>query len=269
MQIDDLLSAVETHVTSQEKLATLSIPKDWSQGRTCYGGLSAAMVYHAIRQSISPERVMRSFTCNFVGPLNVETPFRIETEILREGKNASQVIGKAIQDDGVSVMCQASFGISRESKIAVANTDTHEMALPKKAKFIPQIPKVTPKFLRHFDLAIEDGGLPFTGSKKHHIHGWMRYKDAPSTFTDSHLIGMIDAWPPTLLQMLRWPAPASSMSWNLEFIHPHKALLPTDWFAYQASTRQAADGYGHTEANIWDQHGELVAISRQTVAIFD
>ncbi|MFT4941090.1 MAG: acyl-CoA thioesterase [Paraglaciecola sp.] len=69
--------------------------------------------------------------------------------------------------------------------------------------------------------------------------------------------------------MLRWPAPASSMSWKVEFIHPHSTFQPTDWFAYQAQTRQAADGYGHTEANIWDAKGKLIAVSRQTVTIFD
>ena len=96
----------------------------------------------------------------------------------------------------------------------------------------------------------------------------MRYKKAPLKMSDAHLISMIDAWPPTLLQMLKWPAPASTVSWNVEFLHPHQEVLANDWFAYKASTRQAGDGYGHTEANIWDAHGKLIALSRQTVAIF-
>lgn len=268
MLIDDLLHAAARHTLSPAEQPHLEIPGDWAQGRTCYGGLSAALLYHAIRQKVSDDRVMRSFTCNFVGPLLVETPFTISVQVLREGKSATQVIAQALQGDAVSLMCQATFGVARESKVVVNSSDNHAMPLPKKAKFIPQIPKVTPKFLRHFDLAIDDGGLPFTGSKKHHVHGWMRYKQAPQSFTDSHLIGIIDAWPPTILQMLRWPTPASTMSWNVEFIHPHTSFQPDEWFAYQATTRQAADGYGHTEANIWDQQGELVAISRQLVTVF-
>ena len=106
-------------------------------------------------------------------------------------------------------------------------------------------------------------------SKNAHYYGWMRFKKPPADISDVHLITLIDAWPPTLLQMLKWPAPASTVSWNLEFIHPHKPVAPDEWFAYKAETRQAAEGYGHTEANIWDAAGELVAISRQTVAIFD
>jgi acyl-CoA thioesterase len=59
------------------------------------------------------------------------------------------------------------------------------------------------------------------------------------------------------------------MSWSVEFIHPHQKFAPQDWFAYQARTRQASDGYANTEANIWDAQGQLVAISRQTVAVFE
>jgi acyl-CoA thioesterase len=42
----------------------------------------------------------------------------------------------------------------------------------------------------------------------------------------------------------------------------------SDWFVYQVQTRQSADGYKHTQANIWDKHGTLVAINRQVVAVF-
>ncbi len=96
----------------------------------------------------------------------------------------------------------------------------------------------------------------------------MRFREPPERITDAHLIAMIDAWPPTLLQKLSGFAPASSLAWNLECLHPHRAFAPRDWFAYHAGTRQAGDGYGHTEAGIWDAEGELVVISRQTVTVF-
>ncbi|MCV2885213.1 thioesterase family protein [Aestuariibacter sp. AA17] len=269
MHIDELLTQVRQHIESPEQMPTMLVPKDWSQGRTLYGGVSAALAYEAMRVSIHADRLLRSFNCNFVGPIEPDAPFEVKVEILREGKNASQILARIVQNGNVSLLAQASFGVPRKSKVTVANNDKHTMALPKKAKFIPQIPKLTPKFLRHFELAIDSGKLPFTGSKDHHIHGWMRYKKAPATITDAHLIGLIDAWPPTVLQMLKWPAPASTMSWNVEFIHPHAEFKADGWFAYQVDTRQAADGYGHTEANIWDENGDLIAISRQAVAIFD
>ncbi|MDF2177703.1 thioesterase family protein [Aliiglaciecola sp. CAU 1673] len=267
MNIDELIH--QAKASASDPAHSLTVPKSWAQGRTLFGGLSAALLYAALREKVSQDRCLRSLTTNFIGPLEPDLPFRIDVEVLREGRNVSQVVAKAVQNDQVAVFCQACFGVDRESKIRIENHDKHQMAPPKKAAFIPQIPKVTPKFLQHMDLAMVEGGLPFTGKKESNVHGWMRFKEAPEQVTDAHLIALIDAWPPTILQMLRWPAPASTMSWNLEFIHPHSPVAPDEWFAYQAQTRQAADGYCHSEANIWDSKGELVAISRQIIAVFD
>ncbi|QJR79495.1 thioesterase family protein [Alteromonas pelagimontana] len=271
MTVDELLTLpqAEQVTDAQWRVNDLVLPKSWTQGRTIFGGISAGMVYSAIRQQVDEDRLLRSLTTNFIGPLLPEVSFSITVTLLRQGKNVTQITGEAIQNGKVCVFCQACFGQVRQSKIKVSNTDTHQMPLPEKARFIPQIPKVTPKFLQHFDLCIQSGGIPFTGKKDTHYHGFMRFTKPPAAITDAHVITMIDAWPPAILQLLRWPAPASTVSWNLEFIYPHRVFEGTDWFAYQAHTRQAADGYGHTEATIWDKNNEVIALSRQTVAVFD
>lgn len=267
MTIDELLNLITPEFIASKGCFT--VDQYWAQGRTVYGGLSAALLYKACKIAVAPTRVMRSMTTNFVGPLMTDTPFFISVEIIREGKNVSQVQARAIQNDKISVVTQVCFGEKRTSKVSVLNDEKHGLEKPTKAKFIPQVPKVTPKFLKHIDLSIEEGGIPFSGRKKSHYHGWMRYKKPPTEIKDEHIIGIIDAWPPTVLQMLKWPAPASTISWNLEFIHPHREIKPDDWLAYKAVTRQAADGYGHTEATIWDADEEVIAISRQTVGVFD
>jgi acyl-CoA thioesterase II len=268
MHIDSLLDLVKQQTENKETCLVLSVPSSWAQGRTLYGGISASLVYQAMRQVVDSKKVMRSLNSNFIGPIESNKEFFIKVEVLREGKNVTQVQGRLIQDDQVAVVCQASFGLARESKILVSNNVKNQMIYPQKPDFLPAIPKVTPKFIGHFDLARTKGGLPFMGKKESDVHGWMRFNKPPNNFCDAHLVALIDIWPPTVLQMLRWPAMASTMSWNLEFIHPHQKVSSCDWFAYQAQTRQAADGYAHTEANIWDKHGTLVAISRQVVAVF-
>ena len=100
----------------------LSVPNQWTQGRTVFGGLSAALVYVAIKQQVAGDRVLRSFNTNFVGPLLPNEPFSIDVTLLREGANVTQIIGKAIQQDKVCVMSQACFGVARDSKIVVENT---------------------------------------------------------------------------------------------------------------------------------------------------
>lgn len=268
MHIDTLLDSVKQQAKSHSKDIKLSVTNSWEQGRTLYGGISASLVFQAMREAVDSDKVMRSLSTNFIGPITADSEFSIIVEVLREGKNVTQVVGRIVQDNKVALMSQASFGIARQSKVIVSNTLQHKMDYPQKPNFMPHIPKVTPKFLANFDLAKSKGGWPFTGQKESDIHGWMRFKEQPSDFSDAHLVALIDIWPPTILQLLRWPAMASTMSWNLEFIHPHQKISGSDWFAYQAQTRQAADGYAHTEANIWDKHGTLVAISRQVVAVF-
>lgn len=271
MNVDELLTlpTPETVNDKQWRVDNLTIPKTWAQGRTAFGGISAGMTYNAIAAQVDSDRVLRSLTTNFVGPLALDTPFSITVTLLRSGRNVSQYIATAEQNGHTCVFMQACFGVGRESYVNVPNTERHSMPQPDKAKFIPQIPKVVPSFLRYFDLSIEEGGVPFTRKKNSTYHGYMRFKQPPQTISDAHIITLIDAWPPTLLQMMKWPAPASTVSWNVEFIHPHRPISGADWFAYQAHTRQAADGYGHTEATIWDKDNEVIAISRQTVAIFD
>lgn len=186
MHIDELLALAKAQKDQPNK--ELTIPKNWSQGRTVYGGLSAGLLYAAAREYVAPERLMRSNSTNFVGPLMSGLPFSISVEVVREGKNVSQLMVRAIQNEKTCVVSQICFGTSRASKVSVPNTDSHSMTIPKKADFIPPIPKVTPKFLSHLELSIESGSLPFMGKKKAEYKGWMRFKKAPQRFTDAHLV---------------------------------------------------------------------------------
>lgn len=268
MHIDELFNQLSTDDASTQ-FNDLLIPSDWSQGRTVYGGLTAALQFVAAQQSIDTGRQLRSLSCNFVGPLLVETPLQVSVQHLRNGKNVSQIMTTVTQGEHTCAISQMSFGVSRPSKVSVENQQSHAMPEPEKPKFIPMIPKVVPKFLQHFDFNLHAGRFPFAGSKSSHLHGWMRFKKPPAVFTTAHLIASIDAWPPTVLQMLRLPAPASTMSWSLEFIHPMPAISSSDWLAYQVNTRHAADGYCHTEGNVWGEGNRLLALSRQTVTVFD
>jgi acyl-CoA thioesterase len=179
MHIDELITLTKRYIHATTDKPVLIIPNDWAQGRTAYGGITGALVYTALKEKVTPDRVLRSFSCNFIGPVGTDIPFDIEVDVLRQGKNVTQVTGKAIQDGRVCVLVQACFGVALPSKINEKNMDRHNMTHPIKANFLPQIPKITPKFLRHLDLAKQSGGLPFTGSKESIIDGWMRFSKAP------------------------------------------------------------------------------------------
>jgi acyl-CoA thioesterase len=248
---------------------SMTVPANWGQGRTVFGGLSAALLNRAMTNELVDGRLMRVQNTQFIGPLLLGEPFEIQVIHLRDGKNVTQLQAQLIQKGQIAVQAMAAFGTDRESK-AVYEPEREVLDTPPaKPNWIPQIPKVTPKFHRYIDLRIDEGGYPFTGKSNPYYKGWMRLTDAPQALTDAHIVALIDVWPPTTLQLLKWPAPASTLSWNVEFIHPHPELAPTDWLAYECKTRQAARGYGHTDANIFAANGQLIAVSRQTVTVFD
>lgn len=262
------METIDELLASAKHGEQLLVPNHWGQGRTVFGGLSAALLYQAMRNDLAPEREMRAFNVQFIGPLNADEPFTMEVEHLRDGKNVTQLQARIYQHERVSVQAMAAFGQHRESKIRVAARNKDVSSPPEKAMWVPQVPKVIPKFHRHIDWKIDNGGIPFTGSSSADYGGWMRFSEPPTAITDAHIIALIDIWPPTILQMLRWPAPASTMTWNVEFIHPHPVISPQDWLAYECVTRQAAEGYGHTEATIYAQDGTPIALSRQCVTVF-
>ncbi|SHH93505.1 acyl-CoA thioesterase [Ferrimonas marina] len=265
MNIDALLEQARACALNH---TSMTFPDSWAQGRTAFGGLSAALLYAAMKTQVADDRPLRSLTTNFVGPLLADTEFCFQVELLREGKSASQLTARIIQNGQVAVLQQASFGVERFSEIEVNQRRQHGLPQPEQLSKMPFLPGVTPNFIQHVELAIAEGALPYSGNRSAQLSGWMRFGQPPKIVTDAHLIGLIDAWPPAVLQMMKAPAPVSTMMWNLEFIHPHPPAAGSDWFAYKAITRQAANGYAHLEADIWDHSGDLVAISRQSVAVF-
>lgn len=264
MTIDELLAQARQCGTDR----TMTVPDSWGQGRTVFGGLSAGLAYQVMRASVPGERMLRSMSISFVGPVATDTAFGFEVEVLREGKNVTQAEARVVQDGQVGVAILASFGQARTSVTGVDNTEAPPFSQPDNPVVLPFIPRLTPQFFQHIDVNLIDGNLAFTGSDTAHHGGFMRFSQAPAALTDAHLITLVDAWPPTLLQQLKSPAPASTLAWNLEFLHPHAGVPADAWFGYRAITRQAGEGYGHTEANVWNAHGDLIALSRQTITVF-
>jgi acyl-CoA thioesterase len=162
----------------------------------------------------------------------------------------------------------ASYGVARPSAINLNACPAPSFKTPDEAIKLPYIEGVTPTFTRHYDFRWAHGGLPFSGSEKADIGGWIRENNGRDSVDTADLLGLVDSWPPAVLPVLRQPAPASSMTWTVEFMPGATEGSGQQWWQYLAETEFAAEGYVHTRARLWDQSGRLVAISRQTVTVF-
>lgn len=247
-----------------------TVPADWGQGRATFGGLLGGLMYIAIRQKIQDERPLYSFMVSFVGPVISDEPFTIDVQVLRTGKSALQAEAKIIQNGAIVTAALACFGTARGSQVNVTADPAPTPATPDTLPALPYIPNVVPAFTQHIDFRWAFGGIPFSGTQAREMGGWMKCTDLIDSdqMTVAHLITMIDAWPPAVLPLLKQVAPTSSVTWSIAFAQPLPELN-TDWLLYKADIIQAAQGYGQTCAHIWNQSGQLLAISNQTVAVFD
>ena len=260
MTLSELLQAV------RETPQDVVVPASWGQGRAGFGGLAAALVFEAMQAKVPSDRPVRSLSITFVGPLAVDVPVSFEAEVLREGKAVSQVLGRAIQNGQVVTLVQGSFGAARVSAVRV------EAELPpvEACQELPYISGATPEFTRHLVMRWGIGGLPFSGNTSREMGGWVRQRGEVDRepVTVSHLLALVDAWPPAVLPHLNSFAPGSSLTWTIEFVQPLPILDTHEWCRYRAVIEHAQDGYGHCAAALWTGSGQLVALSRQTVTVF-
>jgi len=92
--------------------AGLHIPPDWMQGRTTYGGLSAALCLKAARP-LAEGVPLRSAQIAFVGPVGGDV--RIAASVLRRGKSAVYISADILApDDSVATRAVFVFGSTRE-----------------------------------------------------------------------------------------------------------------------------------------------------------
>ena len=264
MNFTELLDAVRANAES------VTVPPTWAQGRAAFGGLMAAMVYEAMRLKLTDDRPVRSLAISFVAPAAADVPIRFEVDVLREGKAVSTLLGRAVQEGQVVTLVQGNFGAGRPSVVNIPAQPAFAMKpLKQAAPELPYIKGVTPEFMRHVALRWAVGGLPFSGNDSRQMGGWVRLRDiADEALNVSHLLALVDAWPPSLLPHLKQPAAGSTLTWTIEFIQPTPKLSTLDWCRYCVETEYARDGYGHAAAALWSEKGELLALSRQTVTVF-
>lgn len=246
----------------------IAVPEQWGQGRAVFGGMASALALAHLVTELPANCALRSISVSFVAPLNAGAA-TVSRRILRQGKSVIQAMVEITQQGQVALVLLASFGTERVSASYIRGESAPDfsgtaLVMPKQGP--------VPEFTQHFDYQIKTGGMPFSGAQGKALGGLIRFAQGQATEVGVlELVALVDAWPPVSLTLLNQPAPASSLTWTLEFIQPHQAeskALTSDWWSYLANIEHAADGYHHIEAKLWQPDGQLVAISRQTVTVF-
>lgn len=242
---------------------------DWFQGRSLFGGVTAALMLVRLQHILDKPRQLRSMTVNFVGPVDAAAELILEARILRVGKSVLQGEVYLKQNDNVYAVLLAAFGEPRLSDVQQpAPAFAEKWPLPEQLAPAEDLNGLALPFLRYLDLRWAAGAEAFSGAKLAEFGAYTRLREQSGAFTLAHLVVLADGFPPAPSVMLDKIAPLSSLTWTLECVRQPEDMDMADFWRYQVHTDAAADGYGHTEARMWDKYGRLTLISRQTVTVF-
>lgn len=246
---------------------------DWMQGRTCYGGVIAALAAQAMREVAGagwPQAVaLRALQTSFVAPVS---PGAVDVRVqrLRQGRNVAQVQATVVQGEQVAAALLGVYGAGRESVLpprmplrppVAAEAD----ALPAP----PPRPPGAPVFLEHFDMRFAEGAPPFSGHDgwTSRIHLRLKPDEAASVPAELQTVLLADLPPTPAISRLRSPSPNSSVSWALE-LRPVESPPSDGWWRADCESLMVAEGYVNHAARIWAPGGELAAYGYQVVAVF-
>jgi acyl-CoA thioesterase len=244
---------------------SVTIPGEWMQGRTTYGGMSAALCLETARRAFPDLPPLRSALVSFIGPAGGAVEGR--AKILRQGKSVTFVEADVHGEKGIATRCAFAFGGARPSKWNRNFTPAPDMPPPDACQpFRP--PEGGPiNFGHHFDARLAKGGVPVTGSKEHDLFVWVRHEDSKAEGIVA-LMALADMPPPALMPMFTELAPISSMTWMVNVL-TDAPKTKDGWWLLESRAENASQGYSSQDMLVWNCDGELVIAGRQSVAIFD
>ncbi|MEG0965731.1 MAG: thioesterase family protein [Pseudomonas sp.] len=248
----------------------LVVPEEWSQGRTVFGGLVVALANEAMLGYVAHGRVLRSLAVAFVAPVSTDQPLFFEAEVLREGSAVTHLHCRVIQREETVTSIHACYGAQRQSALLLPGQAQFELPTLEGCTQLPFLPGVTPRYLQHFDVRWGLGEMPFTGGASTTTGGWIRFKDesGEASLSESHLLTMLDAWPPSVLSLCKGAVPGCSLTWSIELVQPLAPQPANAWCAMALTTEYALHGYSACSAALRSADGQLLALGRQTVAVF-
>lgn len=235
------------------------IPSGWMQGRTAYGGLSAALALEAARRCDPGLPPLRSCQIAFVAPLAGRVA--VTATLLRRGRTAAFVQADISGEAGLGLRANFVFMAEQPSTIVHDGRAGWSDAAP--APDTPAFVGPPENFTGNFEFVdMKEGRGPVE------LRRWARLRDREGLAPSVELMAIADGLPPAALRLLRDGfAPLSTLSWSLNLLTPVPST--TDgWWLLAATADVAGGGYSSQHMSIWNAAGECVAHAIQSVVIF-
>ena len=252
MSLSDLLATA----TYERAALTAHVEPQWLQGRTVYGGLSAALAYAAAARLVDDLPPLRSAQAAFVGPL--ADTLRAEPVLLRRGKNSAFIGCDVSGGAGIGLRALFLFAASRESTL-------DWRGLPPPTQDAPTVPVAlppgVPKFMSNFEVARVSERVP-NGFRR-----WVRLKEREALDPVFELLAIADALPPAAMALAKEVGPISTTTWQVNVLTDAPAT-EEGWWLIETVTLDVGSGTSSQAMTIWNRRGQAIATATQSVALF-
>jgi acyl-CoA thioesterase len=259
-----LLSEVLDSIVRREGGCRVSVPDDWMQGRSVFGGLQAALALRAMREVVPADLPLRVLQTTFVAPVTGSVD--INARVLRVGKGTTHAEAHLVDRGETTTIVIGVFGRGRPSKVELAPQLPH---LPdQEAIEFPFVRGISVEFAQHYKMRLLSGPAPFSGATRPPQWVVEVSSDDLGPTGEGHVLGIADAIPPLAFAMLTEPARGSSVTWTLEMLVDRFEALPLAGWKVQAAVRAGHNGYTSQTVTIFGPGGEAVALSHQSMVVF-
>ncbi|WP_086608606.1 acyl-CoA thioesterase [Erythrobacter donghaensis] len=249
-------------VTGQPGPAHLAHAADWMQGRTLYGGASALVAYTMATRAFPDLPPLRAGQVAFVAPVGEQID--LHAEIVRQGRNVTQVRSEILYEGRVALSAFWLFGEGREANAV------HPAARPDDWPGPPEDNAdvshgFAPAFVaKNFELR---HGQPKGTERGATVRRWARLIEDHSLDPVSKLVLMGDVMPPGAMRAMQRVGPISSINWSFNVLDP-ESRSRGGWYLAENASQHADRGYSSERLRMWDAEGRQVLDGLQCVAVF-
>lgn len=239
---------------------TSAIPADWMQGRTSYGGLSAALALHAAMACEPDLPPLGSALISFIGPLAGDVT--VTARKLRRGRTTAFIEADVASSSGLGLRATFAFMTGQTSQIDYDRRLRRALTPPAPDDRLYTGPDEF--FTGNFNfLDLKDDSLAPA-----EILRWSRLRASAGLHPMIELIAVADALPPAAHRLIgNVMVPVSSVTWQINLLS--QAPATTDgWWLLHAVSDYARNGISSQAMSIANASGDIVATGMQSVAIF-
>jgi acyl-CoA thioesterase len=270
MSVFEKVTAIQTTSTGDGLQFGAEIPDHWQQGKGAFGGVVIGILARAIVASESEKaRTLRSLTADLCAPA---LPGAVEISVtnLRRGTSMSFVDARMTQNGSLVARASAALASSRPIARSAIRALPPQPLPPRRPPWrdvpaLPVEPPLGPVFGQNYEYR-STGPLPFSGGKDPITDGWIREKVQPESLDEAAIVGLLDAWWPTVFSVEAAPRAVATVGYTMQLIVDPRTLDAKEPLFYRARGSAGGDNFFIEMRELWSGD-TVVAMNQQTFAL--